>query len=124
MATSFDGPATLHIGGRDYPVQVKLATSLGVTYSWQGTATTTDLAALNMQGQGGTLTLPVPPCSGEVHVAVAELHLGGGVLLRLHGVGVAPYQRDGEITATPGPEGSTVYQAPFSAPGRDGAASR
>ena len=108
-ATSYEGPATLHSDGVELPVQVRLSTTLSTTYSWQGRATTPELAALTMRGQGGTLTLSTPDQpAGEVHVAVAELDPDhGGVVLRLHGAGRAPYETS---PPHPGPGGSTVYE--------------
>lgn len=108
MATSYEGPATLRVGALEYSVRARLSTTVGAAYSWQGTASTTDITALDLQGHGGALTLPGRP-AGEVHVAVTELHPGGGVLLRLHGVGRAPYEEDGDIIATRTEDGATVY---------------
>jgi hypothetical protein len=109
MATSYDGPATLRTERGEWSVQVRLATTVGAAYSWQGSASTSDIAALDSQGHGGTLTLPVPPVSGEVHVAVTELHPGGGVILHLHGAGRAPYEVDGDIVTTVAEGGEPTY---------------
>lgn len=109
MATSYAGPATLQVGYAEWQVDVRLATTVGVTYSWEGSASTTELSALGTQGGGGTLTLPGHG-SGEVHVAVTELHPGGGVILRLHGAGRAPYEEDGDIVTSLAEDGSIVYE--------------
>lgn len=109
MATSYEGPATLQVGYADWQVEVRLATTVGVTYSWEGSASTTELSALGTQGGGGTLTLPGHG-SGEVHVAVTELHPGGGVLLHLHGAGRAPYEQDGDIVSRVDDTGTTIYE--------------
>ncbi len=109
MATSYEGPATLHVGGTSWPVTVHLSTTVGAAYSWQGTASTTDLAALGAQGSGGTLTLPEQGAAG-VHIPVTELHPGGGVVVRLHGVGRAPYEVDGDIVSRVDDDGATIYE--------------
>lgn len=113
MATRYSGPATLRCDAGRFDVHAVLSTVVASgTYSWGGRLTTTDVAALAARGQGGTLTLSVPhQGDAEVHVAVADLHPdSGGVLLRVDGHGRAPYEDDGEITATPGEDGATVYQ--------------
>lgn len=112
MATSYEGPATLRTAAGDFPVQVHLSTSVGHTYSWEGRAVTTDVSAVTLQGRGGALRfddLPGPP-SGGVHIPVTELWAGGGVLLRVHGSGRAPYEVDGEIVTHKTDDGVTVYQ--------------
>lgn len=107
MATSYAGPATLRVGAAAYSVQVHLSTSVGYAYSWEGHATTADLAALD--ARGGILTLP-DGRAGEVYVPVTELNPDGGVRLRLHGVGRAPYELDGDIVTTTSAGGATVYE--------------
>lgn len=96
----YSGPATLRAEGQAFDVQAVLSTNTAHgTYSWYGRLVTPDVAALALRGQGGTLTLSVPgEPSGEVGVVVADPGPDGGVLLRIHGAGRAPYGQDGEIT--------------------------
>lgn len=112
MSLRYSGPATLHCDAGIFAVHAGLSTVVASgTYSWGGRLTTTDVAALAARGQGGTLTLSVPhQVDAQVHVEVADLHPDSGVLLRVDGHGRAPYERDGDITATPGEDGATVYR--------------
>jgi hypothetical protein len=112
VSLRYSGPATLRTDAGQFDVHAVLSTVVASgTYSWGGRLTTTDVAAVAARGQGGTLTLSVPhQVDAQVHVAVADLHPDGGVLLRVDGHGRAPYERDGEITATRGEDGATVYQ--------------
>lgn len=85
MATEYSGPATLHTNDRVLDVQAHLSTDVsGGAYSWGGRLTTSDVAALGARGQGGTLTLSVPPVAADVHVVHAEL-ADSGILLRVDG---------------------------------------
>lgn len=112
MPLRYSGPAALHCDAGIFAVHAVLSTVVASgTYSWGGRLTTTDVAALAARGQGGTLTLSAPhQVEAEVHVAVADLHPDSGVLLRVDGHGRAPYEDDGEITATRGEDGATAYQ--------------
>jgi hypothetical protein len=111
VSLSYSGPATLRVNGRWFDVHAEISTDVsGGVYSWGGRLVTSDLAALNLKGQGGTLTLPVPDVSAEVHVVVAELDSHAGVVLRVDGTGRAPYEQPGEIVGARMPDGSTFYQ--------------
>lgn len=95
MSLRYSGPATLRTDGRTFDVQAVLFTNTSDgSYSWHGSLTTPDPSALRAARQGGTLTLPVPgDPSAELHVVVADLDTErGGVVLRVHGAGRAPYE--------------------------------
>lgn len=111
MSLRYSGAAVLHSESGIFAVHADLATNLGSgVYSWGGKLTTSEVSAIGLQDQGGTLALPGLP-DVPVHVTVAVLAEQGGVLLRVNGHGRAPYERDGEITATPREGGGTYYQA-------------
>lgn len=111
MSLRYSGPAVLHCETGIIAVHADLSTNLGSgVYSWTGRLHTDDIAALRTAGQGGTLALP-DETAADMHIAHAEPDPGGGVLVRVHGNGRAPFERDGEITATPREDGGTYYQA-------------
>lgn len=90
MADRYRGPATLHDGDLAVELAVDLVTTDdGMTYSWDGRGTTSDLRALN--ARCGKLVFPHGH-EGVVHVAHTEItDYEPGVLLRFHGGGPAPY---------------------------------
>lgn len=111
MSIRYEGPAVLRTNDHAFDVKATLWTDVSEgIYSWSGRLVTSDLAAINLRGQGGTLTLTVPDVSGDVHVVAAELDSHGGVLLRIDGTGRAPYEEDGEIVSAKMSDGSTFYQ--------------
>lgn len=92
MALRYSGPASLRTDSGTFDVHAVLATNTSDgTYSWGGRLTTLDVAALGAAKRGGTLTL-TGLSEAEVHVVVADLDDNGGVLLRVHGHGRAPYE--------------------------------
>ena len=93
MSVRYSGPATLRTdSGTVFDVEAALSTNAcDGTYSWGGRLCASDIAALGVARRGGTLTLPGLP-GAEVHVVVADLDDGGGVLLRVDGHGRAPYE--------------------------------
>lgn len=103
MATRYSGPAVLRADSGVFDVEAALATNTASgTYSWGGRLSASDVAALGLARRGGTLTLSVPgDPSGDVHVVVADPDPAGGVLLRVHGVGRAPYEQDGDDARPP-----------------------
>jgi hypothetical protein len=111
VATEYIGPATFRTADTVFAVHAALSTDVsGGVYSWGGRLLAADVAAVNLQGQGGTLSVPEYGDS-EVHVAVADLDSEmGGVLLRVTGSGRAPYEQDGDIVSVRLPDGSTIYQ--------------
>lgn len=110
MALRYSGSAVLLSAAGIFTVHAELATNLGSgVYSWGGKLTTSEVSAIGLQDQGGTLTLPGMP-DVPVHVTVADLAEQGGVLLRVNGHGTAPYERDGEVVTRPREGGGTVYQ--------------
>ncbi len=110
MSLSYSGPATLHLGAEQLEVTAVLRTDLsGGVYSWGGRLTAGDLAAFSAAGSGGILT--VPGCNpAEVLIVAAEPHIDGGILLRIHGNGRAPYEKDGDIVTRLGAEGETIHE--------------
>lgn len=91
---SYRGPATLRVGDLTVEVEVNLRTDDSENLlTWGGRASSADMDALALvAGPGsGTVTLP-DGREGDVYVAHAELDTQqGGVQLRLHGSGPAPY---------------------------------
>jgi hypothetical protein len=100
VSLRYSGPATLRTDAGVFAVQAVLSTNTSDgTYSWGGRLTTLDPAALKLARMGGTLTLPGLP-STDVHVVVADPDPNGGVVLRVHGHGRAPYETPEDRTAT------------------------
>lgn len=48
--------------------------------------------------------------TAEVHVVVADLNPDGGVLLRVHGLGRAPYEQDEDVVTSTNERGFTVHE--------------
>lgn len=94
MSLQYSGPATLRTDSGVFDVEAMLSTNASDgTYSWGGRLTTLDPAALTLARRGGTLTLSVPgEPDADVHVVVADPDPNGGVVLRVHGHGRAPYE--------------------------------
>lgn len=110
MALQYSGSATLHCDAGIFPIHADLRTDVsGGVYSWGGRLHTHDPSAIGAARQGGTLTLSAPAVDSAVHVVVADLNPAGGVLLRIHGTGRAPYEEAGEIVTRPREGGGTVY---------------
>lgn len=110
MSLRYSGPATLRSPAGIFSVHATLSTDVsGGVYSWGGRLHAYEITAIRAVQQGGTLTLPDLPDT-EVHVTHTEPHADGGILFRIDGHGRAPYEDDGEITATRGLDGATVYQ--------------
>ena len=115
MSLRYSGPAVLRCDAGVFPVHADLRTDVsGGVYSWSGRLHAHDLAAMRAARSGGALTLSVPPHPGTpaalVHIVHTDPHPGGGVQVRVHGNGRAPYERDGEIVTRPREGGGTVYQ--------------